>query len=211
MRATTVLVADDHAIVREGIISLLKEHDFDIVGSVGDGLALIDAAGRLRPDVIITDISMPALSGIEALTRLATLKLPSKVIVLTMHDDAELASRAVKAGAAGFVLKEAAPDELINAIGQVMQGRLYLTPAVTRDVVARASDGRTAAGPQLSPRQMDVLRLILLGQRMKEIAATLNLSPRTVEAYKYQMMDVLGVRSTAELIRYAIKHRLIAD
>jgi len=211
VRAVTVLVADDHAIVREGIISLLKEHEFDIVGSVGDGLALIEAAGRLRPDVIITDISMPALSGIEALTRLATLKLPSKVIVLTMHDDAELASRAVKAGAAGFVLKEAAPDELINAIGQVMQGRLYLTPAVTRDVVARAGDGRTAAGPQLSPRQMDVLRLILLGQRMKEIAATLNLSPRTVEAYKYQMMDVLGVRSTAELIRYAIKHRLIAD
>ena len=211
MRAITVLVADDHAIVREGIISLLKEHDFDIVGSVGDGLALIEAAGRLRPDVIITDISMPALSGIEALTRLATLKLPSKVIVLTMHDDAELASRAVKAGAAGFVLKEAAPDELINAIGQVMQGRLYLTPAVTRDVVARMGDSRTGAGPQLSPRQMDVLRLILLGQRMKEIAATLNLSPRTVEAYKYQMMDVLGVRSTAELIRYAIKHRLIAD
>lgn len=211
MRAVTVLVADDHAIVREGIVSLLKEHDFDIVGSVGDGLALIEAAGRLRPDVIITDISMPALSGIEALTRLATLKLPSKVIVLTMHDDAELASRAVKAGAAGFVLKEAAPDELINAIGQVMQGRLYLTPAVTRDVVARAGDAGTEAGPQLSPRQLDVLRLILLGQRMKEIAATLNLSPRTVEAYKYQMMDVLGVRSTAELIRYAIKHRLIAD
>ena len=211
MRAVTVLVADDHAIVREGIISLLKEHEFDIVGSVGDGLALIEAAGRLRPDVIITDISMPALSGIEALTRLATLKLPSKVIVLTMHDDAELASRAVKAGAAGFVLKEAAPDELINAIGQVMQGRLYLTPAVTRDVVARAGDGHTETGPHLSPRQMDVLRLILLGQRMKEIAATSNLSPRTVEAYKYQMMDVLGVRSTAELIRYAIKHRLIAD
>jgi len=211
MPQTTVLVADDHAIVKEGIVSLLREHDFNVVGAVSDGFALIEAAGRLRPDVIVTDISMPKLSGLEALARITAQQLPCKVIMLTMHNDADLAARAVKAGAAGFLLKESAADELIAAIKQVMQGRLYLTPAVTRDVVNRMAAVTGQAKPQLSPRQLEVLRLILLGQRMKEIAATLDLSPRTVETHKYEMMDVLGVHSTPELVRYAIEHRLITD
>jgi len=211
MPQTTVLVADDHAIVKEGIVSLLKEHDFNVVGAVSDGFALVEAAGRLRPDVIVTDISMPKLSGLEALARITAQQLPCKVIMLTMHNDADLAARAVKAGAAGFLLKESAADELIAAIKQVMQGRLYLTPAVTRDVVNRMAAVTSRSEPQLSPRQLEVLRLILLGQRMKEIAATLDLSPRTVESHKYEMMDVLGVHSTPELVRYAIEHRLIQD
>jgi DNA-binding NarL/FixJ family response regulator len=211
MPQTTVLVADDHAIVKEGIVSLLKEHDFDVVGAVSDGFALVEAAGRLRPDVIVADISMPKLSGLEALARITAQQLPCRVIMLTMHNDADLAARAVKAGAAGFLLKESAADELIAAIRQVMQGRLYLTPAVTRDVVNRMAAVTSQSKPQLSPRQLEVLRLILLGQRMKEIAATLDLSPRTVESHKYEMMDVLGVHSTPELVRYAIEHRLITD
>jgi DNA-binding NarL/FixJ family response regulator len=211
MRRTTILVADDHAVVREGIVGLLTDHGFDVVGAVADGVALIEAAKRLRPDVIITDLSMPALSGLEALTRLAAEQLSSKVIVLTMHDDPDLATRAVKAGAAGFVLKDAASDELINAIEQVKQGRLYLTPAVTRDIMSGMAASGESARRQLSPRQLEILRLILLGQRMKQIAAALDLSPRTVESHKYEMMEALGVHSTAELVAYAIKHRLVPD
>ena len=209
MRRLTVLIADDHAIVREGIISLLKDHDFDVVGTVGDGLALLEAAERLRPDLIVTDISMPGMSGLEALTKLTAASLPSKIILLTMHDDPELATRAVKAGASGFVLKEGAAEELTTAIDQVIRGRLYLTPAVTRQVLERMSETDERTPPQLSPRQLEVLRLLVLGRRTKEIAAALDLSPRTVETHKYQVMDTLGVKSTAELVRYALEHKLL--
>ena len=211
MRRTTILLADDHAIVKEGLVSLLKEHGFDVVGAVGDGQALVDAVKSLRPDVIITDVSMPKLSGLEAITRLTAADMPSKIIVLTMHNDAELATRALRAGASGFLLKEAAGEELANAIRQVTQGRVYLSPAVTREVINRIASPVERAEPQITPRQREVLRLMLLGQRMKEIAATLDLSPRTVESHKYEMMQVLGVRSTAELVRYAIDHRLVSD
>jgi len=210
MRRTTILLADDHAVVKEGLVSLLKEHGFDVVGAVGDGQALIEAAIRFRPDVIITDISMPKLNGLDALTRLTTSQIPSKVIILTMHDDADVATRAGRAGASGFLLKEAAGDELVNAIRQVMKGRVYLSPAVTREVITRIASP-VGPEPQLTPRQLDVLRLLLQGHRMKEIALALDLSPRTVESHKYEMMQVLGVRTTTELVRYAISHRLVAE
>ena len=211
MRRTTILLADDHAIVKEGLVSLLKEHGFDVVGAVGDGQALIEAAKRFQPDVIITDISMPKLNGLEALTRLTAAQIPSKIIILTMHNDADVATRAVRAGASGFLLKEAAGDELVNAIRQVIQGRIYLSPAVTRDVITRIASPAGEPEPQLTPRQLDVLRLMLRGHRMKEIASALDLSPRTVESHKYEMMQVLGVRTTTELVRYAISHRLVSD
>ena len=209
MRRPTVLIADDHAIVKEGLVSLLKEHNFDVVGAVGDGHLLLDEAKRLRPDVIVTDISMPGLSGLDVLNRLDSERLNSKIIVLTMHNDAELATQAIRAGASGFLLKHSAGEELLNAIEQVLQGRVYLTPAMTRDVMARMA--LPASEPQLTARQRDVLRLILKGQRMKEIAAALDLSPRTVETHKYDMMEALGVHSTTELVRYAIEHRLVTD
>jgi len=211
MRRTTILVADDHSIVKEGLVSLLKEHDFDLVGAVTDGVALVDEARRLRPDIIISDISMPRLSGLEALERITAEHLPCKIIMLTMHRDADLAARAVKAGASGFLLKDSAGDELVTAIDHVIQGRLYLTPAMTREVVERMGQPADPPGPELTPRQRDVLRLILLGHRMKEIAAILDLSPRTVESHKYEIMDLLGVHSNAELIRYAIENKLVAD
>jgi DNA-binding NarL/FixJ family response regulator len=211
MRKTTILVADDHAIVKEGLVSLLKQHDFDLVGSVGDGISLVEEARRLRPDIIIADISMPGLSGLEALERITAENLPCKMILLTMHRDADLAARAVRSGAAGFLLKDAAGDELVAAIEQVMQGRLYLTPAVTRDVMERMTRTGDDAPPTLTTRQREVLRLILAGHRMKEIAGFLALSPRTVESHKYEIMDLLGVHSTAELVRYAIEHRLVPE
>jgi DNA-binding NarL/FixJ family response regulator len=211
MRRPTVLLADDHPIVREGLARLLREHDFDVVGSVGDGHGLIEAATRLRPDVTITDLSMPGLSGLDVLARLGAERVDSKIIVLTMHHDANLATLALRGGASGFLLKEAAGDELLEAIRQVLQGRVYLTPALTRDVMERMAGSAGASEPQLTPRQRDVLRLIVKGQRMKEIAANLGLSTRTVETHKYEMMQVLGLHSTAELVRYALDRRLALD
>jgi DNA-binding NarL/FixJ family response regulator len=211
VRRHTVLVADDHAIVTEGLVSLLEEHDFDVVGSVGDGAQLIEAAKRLRPDVIVTDISMPGLSGLDVLTRLKADHVESRVIVLTMHSDVELAVRAVRAGASGYLLKVSAGEELVNAIHQVLQGRVYLTPAMTKGIMERMVGTDGGAEPQLTPRQLDVLRLLLEGKRMKEIGAALGLSTRTVETHKYDMMETLDVHSTAELVKYAIEHRLIID
>ena len=208
MRRPTVLIADDHAIVKEGLVGLLKER-FDVVGAVGDGQLLVEAAKRLQPDVIVTDISMPGLSGLDVLGRLKSERLASKIIVLTMHNDADLATQAIRAGAAGFIVKLSAGEELLTAIEQVMQGRVYLTPVMTRDVMARMAV--PASAPQLTARQRDVLRHILKGQRMKEIAAALDLSPRTIETHKYEMMEALGVHSTTELVKYAIEHRLVAD
>ena len=211
MRRYTVLIADDHAIVKEGLVRLLKEHDFDVVGAVGDGLELMEAAKRLRPDVIVTDVSMPGLSGLDVLNRLKSERVESKVIVLTMHHDGELATRAMRSGASGFLLKQSAGEELLTAMHQALEGRMYLTPALTKEVIERMAASPEQSEPQLTARQVDVLRLILEGRRMKEIAALLQLSVRTVETHKYQKMEILGVESTAELVKYAIEHRLIAE
>lgn len=209
MRRNTVLVADDHTIVMEGLVSLLKA-DFDVVGAVGDGHQLIDAARRLRPDVIVTDISMPGLSGLDVLPRLKAEHADCKVVVLTMHNDGELAARAIREGASGFLLKHSAGEELVNAIQQALQGHVYLTPSVTRDVMSRlASSGPSE--PVLTARQRQVLRLIVEGHRMKEIGTRLNLSTRTIETHKYEMMQALGVHSTTELVRYAMLHPKIAE
>jgi DNA-binding NarL/FixJ family response regulator len=210
-RRPTVLIADDHVIVTEGLVSLLKDNGFDVVDAVSDGHALMAAAKRLRPDVIVTDLSMPELSGLEVLSRLKSEQISSRVIVLTMHSDATLATRAMRAGASGFLLKFAAGEELLTAIEQVLAGHTYLTPALTREVIAQMSSPQDDTAPRLTPRQLEVLRLIIAGRRMKEVAAVLNLSTRTVETHKYQMMEVLGVATTAELVTYAIKHRLVAD
>jgi DNA-binding NarL/FixJ family response regulator len=209
MRRATVLVADDHVIVREGLVRLLQD-EFDVLGAVSDGQLLVESAERLRPDFIVTDLAMPGLTGIEAVRRLKAKRPDTKVIVLTMHADAELAREAIQAGASGFVLKAAAVEELVTAIGEVLHGRVYLTPALTREVLARLAHGAPPRPEvQLTPRQREVLRHIAEGRRMKEIAALLNLSTRTVETHKYEMMQALGVQSTAELVRYALEHRLV--
>jgi DNA-binding NarL/FixJ family response regulator len=211
MRRTTVLIADDHVIVREGLARLLVDNGLDVVGAVGDGHQLVEAAIRLRPDVIVTDLSMPGLTGLDVLARLKVEGVAAKVLVLTMHNDASLATSALRGGAAGFLLKDSAGEELLAAIQQTLQGRVYLTPALTRDVMERMSGSGPASEPRLTPRQRDVLRLIVKGQRMKEIAANLGLSTRTVESHKYEVMETLGLHSTAELVRYALDHRLNLD
>ena len=208
-RRTKVLLADDHAIVAEGLATLLKDH-FDLLETVGDGSALIDAARKLRPDVIVTDMAMPVLSGLEALRRLKATRNEAKVIFLTMHADAQLATEAFRAGASGYVLKQSAGEELIAAIQEVLQGRTYLTPLMTKDIIATLTDSTPRPAVKLTPRQREVLRLIADGRRMKEIGAILELSTRTVESHKYEMMRALGVQSTAELVRYAIQIGLAA-
>ena len=210
-RRTTVLLADDHAIVKEGLVALLTAHDFEVVGAVGDGQLLIEAARRLRPDVIVTDLTMPGLGGLDVLVQLKAERIQSKVVVLTMHNDGEKAAQALRDGASAFLLKESAGEELVSAIHQVLQGHVYLAPAVTKAVMERMAAPDGQSGPTLTARQRDVLRLIAKGQRMKEIAAALQLSTRTVETHKYEMMQVLGLHSTAELVKYAIEHRMVAD
>jgi len=209
MRRVRVLLADDHTIVVEGLQSLLKDH-FELIGTVADGRQLVEEARRLRPDVIVTDLSMPVLSGLDALRRLKAEGIEAKVVFLTMHADARVATEALRIGASGFLLKQAAGDELITAIEDVLQGRTYLTPLLTKDVLASLTAPNDARQPTLTPRQIEVLRLLADGKRMKEIAAILGLSTRTVETHKYEMMQTLGLASTAELVKYAIKHDLTA-
>ena len=211
MRKPTVLLADDHGIVTDGLARILKEAEFDVVGAVSDGQSLVDAAMRLRPDVIITDLSMPRLSGLDVLARLKHERIESKVIVLTMHHDGDLAADAIRGGASGFLLKESAGDEVVAAVRYALGGKVYITPAITKDVMGSIAAGAKSKEPRLTPRQRDILRLIVKGQRMKEIAANLGLSTRTVEGHKYEMMETLGVTSTAELVRYALDRRLHVD
>ena len=209
MRLPTVLLADDHVVFTDGIVQLFQGR-FDVVGTVADGSLLLDAVTRLHPDVIVMDISMPKLSGLEALRQLKAKQDQTKVIFLTMHAEAKLAAEALRVGAKGFLVKESSGAELINAVDAVLQGRTYLTSALTEEVLALTASPADPAAVTLSARQREVLRLIVNGQRMKEIAATLNLSPRTVETIKYDMMRDLNVHSTAELVRYAVENRLVA-
>jgi len=206
-RRATILLADDHSILTAGLVSLLQDR-FDVIGTVADGNTLVEAAQRLHPDVIIADISMPSMSGLDALERLKKNGVDSKFIVLTMHSDPDVAARAMRAGAAGFLLKHTAGDELVGAIDEVLNGRVYLTPAVTRGVIENLKGHASGRRVELTSRQRDVLRLIVDGRRMKEIGTILELSTRTVETHKYEMMRALGVQSTAELVRYALEHEL---
>jgi DNA-binding NarL/FixJ family response regulator len=208
MRRSTVLLADDHAAFTDGIVRILKDH-FDIVGAVRDGRALLDAAGRLHPDVIVADISMPTLSGLEALRQLKANGAETRVIFLTMHADARLAAEAFRLGARGFVLKHSSGDEVVQAVQAVLEGHRYMSSALTDEVLALMAEPAGTRGDELTSRQKEVLRLIVNGLRMKEIAATLNLSPRTVETIKYEMMRRLDIHSTTGLVRYALEHQLV--
>ncbi len=206
-RRTTVLLADDHAIVLEGLSSLLRD-EFDLVGTVADGTRLIEAVRQLEPDVTVTDITMPGMNGLEVVRRLRADAVPTKVIVLTMHANAQLAADVLRAGAAGFIVKHAAGKELIAAIHAVVRGERYITPQLASDVLTVLAEGRGPEEAPLTPRQREVVALIAEGRTMKEVAAALGLSARTVETHKYQVMQSLGLQTTADLVRYAVEHGL---
>jgi DNA-binding NarL/FixJ family response regulator len=211
MRRPTLLLADDHVVFTDAMRRMLDGR-FEVVGAVTDGGALCDAVDRLRPDAVVTDISMSTLSGLEGLRQLRARRDGTRVIFLTMHADPHLAAEAFRLGARGFVLKQSSGDELVHAIEAVLQGHKYISPALTDDVLSlmAARNGGGHADSELTSRQREVLRLIVNGQRMKEIAANLHLSPRTVETIKYEMMRDLDLHSTAELVRYALERRLVA-
>jgi DNA-binding NarL/FixJ family response regulator len=209
-RRPRVLLADDHLLVAEALKSLLSS-EFDLAGVVEDGRALVEAAGKLRPDVIVADVAMPHLNGIDALVRLRKSGSRVPVVFLTMHRDVTFARRALDAGASGFVLKHSASVELITAIRAALAGRTYLTPQLAGEVLDAMKQGpgkRQDPVVSLTPRQREVLQLLSEGRSAKEIASSLSISARTVEFHKYQMMERLGIRTGAELVHFAIKHGL---
>jgi DNA-binding NarL/FixJ family response regulator len=199
-----VLVADDHPIMAEGLSRLLGEA-CEVVGVARSGAEVVESARRLRPDVVISDVTMPGMSGIDAMRTLREEGSPARFVFLTFHAEAPVVADALRSGASGYLLKEAAGDELLLAVEAVMAERTYVMPQVTEDVLRLIAAPAGEVGPELSPRKREVLRLIAQGKRMKEIAAELNLSIRTVEDHKYQLMRALGVESTAELVRFAVK------
>jgi DNA-binding NarL/FixJ family response regulator len=206
-----VLLADDHRMVAEGLKSLLSA-EFDLVGVVEDGRALIEAARMLRPDVIVADITMPHLNGIDALVQLKREDERVRVVFLTMHPEVAYARRAVEAGALGYVLKHSAPAELIAAIRAALDGKTWLTPAVAGEVLQsmkREPDNAGDPVASLTPRQREILQLLAEGLSAKEIGAKLEVSARTVEFHKYQMMERLDLHTTAELVHFAIKHGIV--
>lgn len=205
-----VLLADDHLMVAEALKSLLTP-EFDLVGVVEDGRALVEAAKKLRPDVIVADITMPHLNGIDALLQLRQSGNKVPVVFLTMHRDATFAQRALAAGASGFVLKHSAPAELLVAIRAALKGDTYLTPQLAAEVMEAMKGPTRGSHPlgSLTPRQREVLQLLAEGLSAKEIASKLSISARTAEFHKYQIMEILDIHSNADLIHFAIKNGLV--
>jgi DNA-binding NarL/FixJ family response regulator len=209
MPRSKVLVADDHAIVAQGLGSLLQ-NEFEVVGIVNDGRELVEATRQTRPDIIVSDIAMPLLSGLEALHLLRAEHISSKVIFLTMHVDGSLASEALRSGASGYLAKHSAGEELVQAIHQVLEGGVYLTPQIAASIAKNVTESAMPSVPKLTSRQREVLHLVAEGYTIKEIASELKLSRRTVESHKYDAMEALGIHTTAELIRYALLHEMTA-
>jgi len=207
MNRIRVLLADDHRIVAEGLKRVL-EIEFELVGMVEDGRALLAAVEELKPDVIVSDISMPELNGVEALEELKKVNPDVKLVFLTMHQNTAYARRALDAGALGYVLKHSATEELIMAVRAASMGRTFVSPAIAGELMQAMRDGNELdADPvrKLTLRQREILRFLADGHSAKVIASRLNISARTVEFHKYSMMDVLGVSTSAELIRFALQ------
>lgn len=206
-----LLIADDHLLMLEGL-RLMLEPEFELVGSVEDGQALLRAAQDLKPNVILLDISMPILNGIDAASQLRKLLPATKLIFITMHAEAEFVTEAFRAGASGYLLKRAAASELLTAIREVLKGRSYVSPLVTRDAI----DLFLSAAPEsklsdrLTPRQREILQLVAEGRTRKEIGAFLHISVKTVEFHKASLMRELDLHNMADLTKYAIEHGLIA-
>lgn len=213
MTKTRLLLADDHRIVMDGMKTLL-DAEFSVVGMVEDGRALLEAEERLRPDVVVSDISLPLLNGIDAAKQMLKARKGLKVVILTMHSDPAYAAAAFDAGVSGFVLKHSAASELLEAVRAALQGRTYVTPLIGGELMrfykARGSQPNDDAY-KITPRQREVLQLLAEGRQAKEIASILGISPRTVEFHKYQMMEGLNVKSTVDLIRVAVRNRLVDE
>jgi DNA-binding NarL/FixJ family response regulator len=211
MKKPRILLADDHVLVAEALRGMLASV-YDVVGTVSDGRSLLDAAMTLKPDLIVVDIGMPQLNGLDATRQIKRLLPNVKVIVLTMNEENGLVVEAFRAGAMGYLLKHSAPKELLQAIEEVLKGASYLSPRITSGAVAamlRSSVVKPQEACELTPRQREVIQLLAEGRSMKEIADVLTISLRTVAAHKYRVMEQLEIRTNAELYRYAVKHQLV--
>jgi DNA-binding NarL/FixJ family response regulator len=208
MTRPRILMADDHTMLLEAFKSLL-EPEFEVVGTVADGRMLLEEFSRLHPDVVVIDIAMPLLNGLDAGRQLKAQRRSVKLIYLTMNPDPDLAGEALRLGASGYVLKSSAAHELKQAIHEALRGRSYITPLITRDVVGSLIEHR-ADRHELTMRQREVLQLLAEGKSMKEVAAILHLTPRTVAFHKYRMMEQLRVKTSAELVQFAVKQGIVA-
>ena len=212
MKRPKVLIADDHSMVIDGLRSLL-EPEFEVVGAVNDGRAVLPEVRKLQPDVVVIDISMPLLNGLDCTRQLHDTGCTAKILILTMHPDATLAQEALAAGASGYLLKSSPGSELKGALRDVLQGRTYLSPGVTRDAVeimGRMTSIHEDVWARLTPRQREVLQLLAEGKSHKEVANVLNISVKTAEYHKYAILEKLGLKTNAELVQYAVRHGIIA-
>jgi DNA-binding NarL/FixJ family response regulator len=205
-----VVLADDHIMIAEAFEKLLSP-SCDVVAKVGDGRALLAAVRELHPDVVVVDISMPLLNGLTAARQIKELDPEIKLVFVTMNEDPDLAAEAFRAGASAYLLKRSAASELLTAIQQVVQHRSYVTPLVTQGMVGSLMHGGREGKDrhELTPRQREVVQLLAEGRSMKQVAAILNIAPRTVAFHKYRLMEQINVTSNAELIQYALKHHIV--
>jgi DNA-binding NarL/FixJ family response regulator len=209
MGATRVLLADDHTLLL-GAFEKLLASECEIVGTVSDGRELVVAARRVKPDVIVLDIGMPLLNGLEAGRQIKQILPEVKLVFLTMNEDTDLAAEAFRAGASAYLLKRSATVELLTAIREVMNGRSYVTPLVTAGLVGSFMQPQEKKPlHQLTPRQREVLQLLAEGHSMKQVADMLNVTPRTVQFHKYSMMQQLGIKTSAELIQFAVRQHIV--
>jgi len=209
MARPRVLLADDHNLFL-GALEKLLAAECEIVGAVSDGRSLVAEAQRLQPDLVILDISMPLLNGLDAGRQVKQLCQNVKLLFVTMNEDSDLAAEAFRAGASAYLLKRSAASELLLAVREVMQGRSYVTPLVTAGLVGSFLDAtRRRPAHELTPRQREVLQLLAEGHSMKQVAALLHVTPRTVAFHKYKMMEQLNIRSNAELIQFAVTHHIV--
>lgn len=211
-----LLLADDHAVLRAGLTALLNaEPDMEVIGEAGDGAACIQLVEKLRPDVVLLDLNMPEMNGLEALPELRRLAPQSRILVLTMHDDESYLRQVLAAGGAGYVLKQAADSELLTAIRTVYHGGTFLHPAHTQVLLHPTSTTEPESTDEelalLSERELEVLKLLALGHSNKEIAELLYLSVKTVETYKARLMDKLALKTRSALVRFALRHKLLRE
>ncbi len=207
-----ILIADDHNLVAE-LCKRLLETEFDVIGVVSNGRALVRAAGGLRPDVVVLDIAMPVLNGLDAGRQLKQLLPAVKLVYLTMNPDVEVAAEAFRRGASGYLLKTCAAVEMVLAVREVLRGKSYISPALSRDTIdflRRQDKELVAEGELLTARQREVLQLLAEGKVMKEVGDILHMTTRTVAYHKYRMMEVLGTKSNAELVKYAVRNHMVA-
>ena len=207
-----IVIADDHTLVAE-LCKKLLETEFDVISTVSDGRALVRVSGELKPDVIVVDVAMPVLNGLDAGRQVREMLPAVKLIFLTMNPDIEVAAEAFRRGAHGYLLKTCAASELVLAVRDVLRGKSYMSPALSRDTVnflRKQHKSMVNENDRLTQRQREVLQLLAEGKVMKEVGAVLNMSARTVAYHKYRMMNVLGAKSTAELVKYAVRNHMVA-